>query len=252
MTLRAQFTVARGDFTLALDLELEGVTAVMGPRGAGKTTLLYALLGAVRPREGKIVLGARTLFDERGVDLPPEERHVAYVPRGLGLRPDERALEAVAFARRRGSARERRSAALDHLGAVELVGASDLRASKLAPEDRLGVAFARAMASEPRLLLFDDPLGGLDPAARADARRRLADWLHGARLPALVVTDEPADALEIAPSLLVLEAGRAVAHGPLEEVAVQPSTEFLAALMPALIEPPSFSVPPSTFVSEDE
>ncbi|MCA9604377.1 MAG: ATP-binding cassette domain-containing protein [Myxococcales bacterium] len=252
MTLEIRAEVEVGGFRLDVDVACEGVTAVMGPNGAGKTTLLRACVGAVTPARGRIVLDSTTLFDERGVDVPPEDRYVAYVPQGLGLFPHLTALENVAFACRHGSERERRAAALDHLAAVELVGASDRLPRELSGGQQQKVALARALAAEPRLILLDEPLSALDPTARPALRRFLARWFWENDLPALVVTHEPADAVELAHAVMVLEHGRVTQHGLLEEVAVRPATEFVAALTAGLIERRSSSVPPPSVVSEDE
>lgn len=252
MTLEIRATVEVGAFVLDVDVTCDGVTAVMGPNGAGKTTLLRACVGAVTPTRGRIVLDAETLFDERGVDLPPEDRFVAYVPQGLGLFPHLTALENVAFACREGPERERRGAALDHLAALELVGVADRLPRELSGGQQQKVALARALAAQPRLLLLDEPLSALDPTARPSLRRFLARWFDATGLPALVVTHDPADAVELAQGVLVLEGGKVTQHGLLDEVAVRPSTEFVAALTAGLIERRTSSVPPPGVVSEDE
>ncbi|MCB9597716.1 MAG: ATP-binding cassette domain-containing protein [Sandaracinaceae bacterium] len=252
MTLEVCITVERGTFSLDVNIACGGVTAVMGPNGAGKTTLLRACVGALRPSRGRIVLGGETLFDERGIDQPPEDRHVAYVPQGLGLFPHLSALENVAFGRRRGTDRERREAAIDLLGELDLAGVCDRLPGELSGGQQQKVALARARAAEPRLLLLDEPLSALDPTARPRTRRFLAEWFEETQLPALVVTHDPADAVEFAWAVLVLEGGRVTQHGALEEVAVRPSTEFVAALTAGLIDRPLGSVPPPSWISEDE
>ncbi len=241
-----------GAFVLDVDVSCAGVTAVMGPNGAGKTTLLRACVGAVQPTRGRIVLGAQTLFDEHGVDVPPEDRYVAYVPQGLGLFPHLSALENVAFACRRGSARDRRGAAIDRLAALEVLDVADRLPRELSGGQQQRIALARALAAEPRLLLLDEPLSALDPTSRPRMRRFLARWFDATGLPALVVTHDPADAVELARAVLVLEGGRVTQHGLIEEVSVRPATEFVAALTAGLIERPTSSVPPPSVVSEDE
>ena len=88
-----------GSFESEVSFSYGGETVVIvGPNGAGKSMLLKMLVGAVKPRAGRILLGDRRLFDtERAVDLPPEERRIGYVPQGYGLFPHMSVLENVAF-----------------------------------------------------------------------------------------------------------------------------------------------------------
>ncbi|MBN4049430.1 ABC transporter ATP-binding protein [bacterium AH-315-N03] len=252
MTLDLSILVELGTFRLRAEVVCTGVTAVMGPNGAGKTTLLRACVGAVQPTSGRIILRGRTLYDDRGTNLPPESRNVAYVPQGLGLFPHMSVLENVAFARRIGSDFQKRMAARRLLRDAEIEHLAERRPSVLSGGERQRVALARAMAADPEVLLLDEPLSALDPTARPQVRRFLSRWLAESELPALVVTHDPGDAVAFANELLVLEDGRVTQHGPLLDVAVRPATEFVAALTPGLIRREPGSAPPPSRVSEDE
>ena len=241
-----------GEFRLEAAFDSDGVTAIMGPNGAGKTTLLRALVGAVPPSSGHITLGGRTLYDDRGVNLPPEERNVAYVPQGLGLFPHMSVVENVAFARRVGSDAQKRVAARRFLRDAEIDHLADRPPAELSGGEQQRVALARAMAAEPEILLLDEPLSALDPSARPQVRRFLARWLAQSDLPALVVTHDPGDAAAFADDLLVIEGGKVTQHGPLVDVAVRPATEFVAALMPGLLIRDPGSPPPPSSLSDDE
>jgi len=251
MSLELDLTVKQGTLTLEVEVECEGVTAVMGPNGAGKTTLLRACIGAITPERGSIVLGGRTLLD-RNTNLPPEDRHIAYVPQGLGLFPHMSALENVVFARRRGSSAQKRAEAGRLLEELEMSHLAERFPRELSGGEQQKVALARAMAADPELLLLDEPLSALDPTAKPRMRRFLAIWLSETGLPALLVTHDPADAVEFADDLLVLEDGRVSQRGTLDDVAVRPATEFVAALTAGLIERRPRTLPPPSVVSEDE
>ena len=252
MSLWLDFSLELGALDLTVQLECDGVTALMGPNGAGKTTLLRACVGAILPDRGTIRLGGRTLFDAQGIQLPPEDRRVAYVPQGLGLFPHLTALENVVFARRRGTAEGKREAARRYLSDLEIIDAADRLPRELSGGEQQKVALARAMAADPELLLLDEPLSALDPTAKRRMRRFLAIWLSETGLPALLVTHDPRDAVEFADDLVVLEAGKISQRGTLDDVAVRPATEFVAALTAGLIERRPRTLPPPSHVSEDE
>ncbi len=230
--LEARISVTRGSFALDVDLRAEGVVAVLGPNGSGKTTLLRALLGAQRPRLGRIALDGRVLFDRAaGVEVPVEERSIAYVPQGQGLFPHLSALENVLFGMRGD---DRRARALELLGELELRGAADRRPSELSGGERQRVALARALAVRPLLLLLDEPLAALDGITRPRVREFLATWLRTAGLSALVVTHDPVDARALASDVLVLDAGRIAQRGAPDELAARPETDLVRALAPGL------------------
>jgi len=252
VSLELSFGLAHGEFSLEVDHVCDGVTAVIGPIEAGKTTLLRACVGAVRPKTGTIRLFGRTLFDARGTDLPPEDRRVAYVPQGLGLFPHLDVVQNVAFARRHGTEFEARRAALRRLSDDDLEHLAYALPHTLSDDERLRVALIRALASDPELILLDEPFGAFEPHDRRRLRRAMAIWLNETDRPVLITTREAADASELADGLLVLEGGRVTQSGSIDEVAVRPATEYVAALTAGLIDRRPRSVPPPSIVSEDE
>jgi molybdate transport system ATP-binding protein len=223
--------------TLALDVDLDGSEAplaLIGPNGSGKTTLLRTIAGAYRPDAGTIRVGARVVFDSStGVDVPPEDRHVGYVPQGYGLFPHLGVLDNVAFgwisrATDRSGTERRRAAAelLESMGSGHL---ADRMPSALSGGEQQRVALARALTTEPRLLLLDEPLAALDAAARRSVRRYLADHLAKHATPAIVVSHDERDVRAMGGGVVALEAGRVVQRGSAEDLRAHPATEFVAA-----------------------
>ena len=219
---------------LELDVRLEGEgrpVALVGPNGSGKTTLLRTIAGAYRPSAGTIAVGDRVLFDSaRGIDLPPEQRRVGYVPQGYGLFPHLRVLDNVRFglagaSRRDNGARAAALAVLEQLGAGHL---AERWPDTLSGGERQRVALARALVIDPHILLLDEPLAALDAAARRVMRRRLAERLAESAVPALVVTHDVHDIVALNAEVLVIEEGRIVQRGPANALAARPATEFVA------------------------
>ncbi|MGE3634277.1 MAG: ATP-binding cassette domain-containing protein, partial [Sandaracinaceae bacterium] len=183
-------------------------------------------------------------------DLPPEERRVAYVPEGYGLFPHLSARGNVEFAIRERAVREPRAMGLlRQLGVAEH---ADRMPAQLSAGQRQRVALARAVAAEPQLLLLDEPLSALDPTARPRVREFIAEWLERYGFRALIVSHDPADAAAFADQMLVLDGGRVLQRGSVDDITVRPVNEFVAALAPGLIERRVGTVPPPSFVSEDE
>jgi molybdate transport system ATP-binding protein len=185
-----------------------GVTAILGPSGAGKTSLLESLAG-LRRASGRIAVNGEALLDTaRGLALPPEKRHVGYVPQDSGLFPHLSVLGNVRF----GAHADRAAvdAAIDTLEIRALLGRPP---GTLSGGERQRVALARALATRPRLLLLDEPLAALD----VRLRERVLPWLLRVRdewaLPCLYVTHNVGEALAAAAHALTLREGRVESAG---------------------------------------
>lgn len=236
MTWRARVSLRLG--ALELDVDLRGGDAPMvlvGPNGAGKTTLLRTIAGAHRPSSGQIAVGERLLFDDQQrVDLEPERRGVAYVPQGYGLFPHLSVTDNVAFGLMSSlnslSARERRERARSFLKRVGALHLADRRPGELSGGEQQRVALARALIVEPSILLLDEPLSALDASARRSLRALLSERLAELGRPSLVVTHDPRDIRALGADVVVLEAGRIVQRGPVDELGRSPASDFVAEL----------------------
>ncbi|MDB5957798.1 molybdenum ABC transporter ATP-binding protein [Ramlibacter sp.] len=206
----------RGDFLLEVDLQLpaRGITALFGPSGSGKTTLLRCVAGLERANEARIVVAGQTWDDtQRGVHLATWRRPLGYVFQEASLFDHLDVEGNLAFGRPRGAA-----APLAPL--LELLGIARLltrRPHELSGGERQRVAIARALATEPRLLLLDEPMASLDVARRREILpflQRLRDEL---KIPMLYVTHSGDEVARLADHLVLLDAGRVRAAGPLAE-----------------------------------
>ena len=238
-TWRASLQVRLGAFTLDATLEGDaGPLALIGPNGSGKTTLLRALAGAiVAEREDIEIAGDVLASSSRGVHVAMEQRRVGYVPQGYGLFPHLSVIDNVAFglstgARRlaRGERCAKARALLDELGCSALAGR---RVDGLSGGEQQRVALARALVIEPELLLLDEPLAALDATSRRAVRSFLAARLEAFGRPTVIVTHDVRDILALRARVFVLEAGRVVQSGSLDELAEAPATEFVSEFVAA-------------------
>jgi molybdate transport system ATP-binding protein len=232
--LDARLRVDRGDFSLHLDLAARPgeVVALLGPNGAGKSTALRALAGLLRLDGGEIVLDGAVLDGGRAF-VPAERRAVGMVFQEYLLFPHLSLLENVAFGpRSRGV--PRREARARALGWLRRVGLDDLARAR--PREVSGgqaqrAALARALVTDPSLLLLDEPLAALDASTRLQVRSDLRHHLGGFAGCTVLVTHDPVDAMVLADRLVVVEDGRAVQEGTPGEVARAPRTDYVARLV---------------------
>ncbi len=223
--LSVRLELARGE-GFSLDLAFEappGVTVLCGPSGSGKSTTLACIAGWERPSAGRIALGAEVLFDAAArVSRPIHQRHIAFVFQSGALFPHLDALGNVAYGidRRLGRS-ERKRRALAMLERMHVAHIAGRKPATFSGGETQRVALARAFATEPRLVLLDEPFSALDRERRqgflADVRR----FVDEVRVPLLHVTHDLDEARALADQVLRLEAGRVVARGRAADVLPQ-------------------------------
>jgi len=207
-----------GDFSLDVAFAAPvGVTAVLGRSGAGKSTLVAAVAGLARPDLGRIALDQTALFDSAaGVNLPARKRRIGIVFQESRLFPHLSVRSNLLFGRRRR--RDATSPDLDQV--IETLGIGHLlsrRPRSLSGGEKQRVAIGRALLSGPRALLFDEPLAALDAERKAEILPFLEALIQEVALPVLYVTHALEEARRLARGLIVLESGRIVAAGAIEE-----------------------------------
>ncbi len=211
-----------------LSVETGQLVALLGPSGCGKTTLLRIIAGLETPDTGRVDLHGRD-----ATFLPVQERHVGFVFQHYALFRHMSVRDNVAFGltvrkRRERPPRARIDAKVDELlSLVQLDWAADRRPSQLSGGQRQRVALARALAIDPAVLLLDEPFGALDTQVRQELRRwlrKLHDALH---FTSVFVTHDQVEALEVADSVVVLNAGRVEQRGTPQEVYDRPASAFV-------------------------
>ncbi len=213
-----------GGFTLDVAFTAPpGVTALFGPSGCGKSTILAAVAGLMRPDAGRVTLdGAPWQDSTTRQHLPAERRGCGLVFQDARLFPHLSVRSNLEYGARRAPAD--RPAGPGFGAVVEMLGIGallDRRPAGLSGGERQRVALGRALLSRPRLLLLDEPLAALDTARRAEVLPFLARLRDAAPAPILYVTHALEEVDALADHLVLLQAGRVQAAGPLEDLAAR-------------------------------
>jgi ABC-type sulfate/molybdate transport systems ATPase subunit len=191
-----------------------GVTVLFGPSGAGKTTTLLAIAGLVQPSSGSIRLGDTVLFDDvTHTHVPVHQRHAGLVFQSLALFPHLTARDNVAFGMR-GNRAQRRQQATQWLERLQVAHVADRRPHTFSGGEAQRVALARTLATEPRVLLLDEPFSALDDPLRVAIREDLQRILIERPIPVLFVTHDRSEARALADHVVVLAQGRVGQMGP--------------------------------------
>jgi molybdate transport system ATP-binding protein len=232
--LDARIRLSRGlvEVDVALRAEPGQVLGVLGPNGGGKTTTVLALAGVLPLTSGHITVGGEVWDDGRHA-VDPERRAVGLMLADSLLFPHLRVVDNVAYGPRsrgvaRRPARERATAELERVGLADRTAA---RPGELSSGQQARVALARALATDPALLLLDEPLAALDPDTRARTRTDLATRLAAYDGVTVLVTHDPLDALTLADVLVFIEEGRVTQSGTPAAVLSEPRSAYVATVV---------------------
>ena len=194
-----------------------GVTALFGRSGSGKTTVVNAVAGLLRPRAGRVVIGETALFDSTlGIDLPARARRVGYVFQDGRLFPHMSVLKNLCYGGEHDAGH-----VIAMLGLESLL---ERRPATLSGGERQRVALGRALMSNPRILLMDEPLSALDGPRKEEILPYLERLRDELRIPILYVSHDVTEVARLATTLVILDAGRVVRAGPLTDVLSDPAS----------------------------
>ncbi|CAM3175112.1 MULTISPECIES: ATP-binding cassette domain-containing protein [Sphingomonas] len=201
MSFDVDVAVRRGEGRIAARFVTgPGATVLFGPSGVGKTTILQMVAGLVRPESGHVRVGGETLFDATArIDVRPEHRRIGYVFQEPRLFPHRRVAANLRYGMGRGGG--------DWDGIIAMLGIGHLLdrwPRSLSGGEARRVAIGRALLSDPRVLLLDEPLSSLDRARRGDILDALVAVRDRSGIPILMVTHDPEEAERIATAIVRL------------------------------------------------
>ncbi|GAB48305.1 molybdate ABC transporter ATP-binding protein [Mobilicoccus pelagius NBRC 104925] len=232
MSWRGEF--APRDHVTSLTVAPGRTLALVGPNGAGKSTTFDLLTGLLRPTRGRLTVGETVLCDtDRGVDVPTHRRRIALLGQEPLLFPHLDVAANIAFGMRsRGVPRaESQTLAQEWAERVGVAEFARRRPHQLSGGQAARVALARALASEPRVLLLDEPFAALDVDVAPSMRRVVVRELERTQVPTILVTHDLLDVVALADHVAVIDGGRLVECAPTPQFLRAPTSAFGASLV---------------------
>lgn len=214
--VRKHFENSKRSFKLDVRFRSNARRLVLfGPSGAGKSQTLKMIAGLSAPDDGHVRLEGLSLFDHRArIDLPPQQRELAYVFQDYALFPHLTVLQNIAFALHPGLVNPRRNVQHDTvtrwLETFHLAPVAHQYPEQLSGGQRQRAALARALVAEPRALLLDEPFAALDRALRAHLRQELAELQVQLNIPLILITHDEEDVDCFADAVIHIQDGRTI------------------------------------------
>jgi len=210
---------------LSLEVKKGLLVTLLGPSGCGKTTTLRMISGFEYPTRGKIFMGDKLIND-----IPPQRRDSAMVFQSYALFPHMTVFENVAYGLkvRRFSRQEIKRKVVQALKLVDLEGLENRPSGQLSGGQQQRVALSRALVTEPKVLLFDEPLSNLDAKLRVSTREELRRLQQKLSITSIYVTHDQAEAMTISDEITVMKDGRVQQIGFPEQIYLHPENKFVA------------------------
>src|SRR5437867_2953748 len=203
---------------------------LLGASGSGKTTILRIIAGLEQPYTGKVILHGKDV-----TELPPRERGVGVIFQSYALFPKMTVEKNIGYGLRirRRRRREIKQTVNELISLVQLEEHRKKYPSQLSGGQQQRVAIARALAYKPEVLLFDEPFGALDAQTRVRLRREIRALLKKVNVPAIFITHDQEEALELGDRIALINVGHIEQIGTPYEIYTNPATEYVATFLGA-------------------
>ncbi len=221
---------------ITLNVGENELLAVVGPSGCGKTTMLNIIAGLCRPDEGEVSIN-NTLVDgrlgRRRIHVKPSKRKIGYVFQNYALFPHMRARDNVAYGLKAMNLPKREIKQQTHslLEFVRLRSHAESYPHELSGGQQQRVALARSIATNPEILLLDEPLAALDPQIRENLRTEIKNLLRNLEITSIYVTHDLAEAYTLSNRIAIMGNGRIEQIGHRNEVLKKPNSRYVAEFL---------------------
>ena len=224
--LRVDVFKQLGEFTVEASFASEGrVTGLFGASGAGKTSLIDMIAGLMRPDRGTISINGETLDDTSAQShVAVHRRRIGYVFQDARLFPHLDVRKNLDYGRRMNRLAEDNALWQRVIELLDIGHLMDRRPGKLSGGERQRVALGRALLSQPRLLLLDEPLGSLDEERKEEILPYLVRLRDETGVPMVYVSHDPSEMRKLATQIAIIQRGRVTAFGGSEVLPVTSAT----------------------------
>lgn len=207
-----------------------GSLGILGGSGMGKSMTLKMIAGLVKPDSGKVIVDGRIVYDSAAkIDMPARERHIGYLFQQYALFPTMTVTENIGIAMKKsGDAKKKEIDRLLEQFALQNLG--DRMPNELSGGQQQRVALARILASEPQMLLLDEPFSALDEFLKDKLQQELMEMLEDYPGTVILVSHSRDEIYRFSEELVIMDKGKVVCAGKTEEIFAYPEWKEAARL----------------------
>ena len=233
MGLVANVVKQLGKFSLQANIGIESELVVLfGPSGAGKSLFLRLIAGLIPPDSGTVSIGDKILFDpQKGINLPPQRRHMGYVFQSHSLFPHLTVLQNIQYGAKDFGRKERHQMAMDLIQTFKIEDQKDKLPHQISGGQQQRAALARAIIRKPDALLLDEPFSALDTPTRIEVGEYVRNVSISLKIPVLLVTHDVLEASCLADRMVVMMDGRVLQQGVPAQIIKYPSSDRIEMLV---------------------
>ncbi len=203
---------------LSLNIGSGRLTCLLGGSGSGKTTILRLIAGLETPEKGKIFIQDKLVTDEQQILVPPDERTLGFIFQDLALWPHFTVYQNVAFGLEERKDQHIEKKVFEILSFFGLKAFAEKYPHQLSGGQQQLVAISRALVLEPKILLMDEPLSGLDVKLKRKILEHIKDLKKNFDVTLIYVTHDHREAFTIADQIIVLNEGKVVETAGADEI----------------------------------
>lgn len=226
MSLYVDIEKDLGSFKLKVKFEQEkGILGLLGQSGCGKSMTLKCIAGIIKPDSGKIILNDQVFFDsEKKINLPPQKRNIGFLFQNYALFPHMSVKENIQLGIEKLTKKEKDEITSTYLKKFKLEGFEDRYPWQLSGGQQQRIALARALCTNPDILILDEPFSALDYHLRSNMENELCEILKDFDGNVLFVTHDISEAYRISDEIIVFEDGESLPKRSKDELFVHPAS----------------------------
>ena len=203
---------------ISLNIEPGKLTCLLGGSGSGKTTILRLIAGLEIPEKGKIYIENKLVTDDSKILIPSNKRNLGFIFQDLALWPHFTVFENIAFGLKERSTQQIEQKVSEILSFFDLLAFAEKYPHQLSGGQQQLVAISRALVLEPKILLMDEPLSGLDVKLKRKILEYIKDLKKNFDVTLVYVTHDHREAFAIADQIIVLNEGKLVEAASAKEI----------------------------------
>jgi len=210
-----------------IDLEIEQgeIVSILGKSGSGKSTLLNIIAGFERANSGSLSINGETIFDKK-IHIEPQDRNIGFVFQNYALFPHLSVEKNILFG---AKTKEKKRLLGELLELVELEGYEKRYPHELSGGEQQRISIARVLATDPDIILLDEPFSSVDTILKGEIERDLLEIIKKSNKTAIFVTHDPKEAMAISDRIAFLEDGEIIQYDRPQDIYYQPNSKSVAS-----------------------